>query len=158
LCSEGGLPGRACIRDFASVRFSRHAPKDAPLLECLITLRGKVLRILHHLKDINGGRGAHDHAGRVVLGLTANTPATATVAVMIAVARTCSPLTRRTARQTSSPGDTMPRQQPAAIGICQSGQKILRTEAARSGELRPLLALHTVGARAPVSETAIMEE
>src|SRR5262245_44344235 len=38
-------------------------------LERPITLLGKVLRILHHLKDINGSRGTHNHAGPRSIGI-----------------------------------------------------------------------------------------
>src|SRR5262245_5472077 len=38
-------------------------------LERLITMLGKVLRILHHLNDINGDRGTHNHAGPRRIGI-----------------------------------------------------------------------------------------
>jgi len=38
-------------------------------LERQIILLRKVLCILHHLKDINGGRGTHNHAGPRSIGI-----------------------------------------------------------------------------------------
>src|SRR5215475_12202967 len=92
---------------------------------------------------------------------TANTPATVTVAIMTAAVRTieiwrmvlsshfkhCSP--DFFSWQHHAPTAT------SRHGICQSGQEILHTEAARSGELRPLLALYTAGARAALKREEV---
>src|SRR5215831_18331606 len=130
-------------------------------LERQIILLGKVLCILHHLKDINGGRGTHNHAGPRSIGIDRQHAGHgdcggndscrendrdlahgALLSLLALLARLLLPATP------CPDGDQPP------LVFANQARKYSTPKLRVAENLRPLLALRTKGARAPLAYTS----